>query len=309
MDCFRPVEVDNPLFESYLKGLIREPQFKKILVPCGHCEACIYNSAQEWRIRLQEEFYDSSSAVFFTLTYNDDTLPFSRGTDFNGDPVVLPCVSKRDIQMWLYRLRSMYREKYGFSGLRYYIVSEYGPTTFRPHYHGILFNVPDYDGISDVQLANVSEEIYQSWSNGFVKVDKVIPERIGYVTKYLTCTTDLPKGYVPPFRLMSRRPGIGSSYFDKSARITWHREHLANYYPEGSFKQRLPRYYKRRIFDDDMLADLRLLSDQRRINSNYDDLEKARKYGYKDVTDYLRDNMSRFVRKFNSKYKKSRKDV
>jgi hypothetical protein len=46
---------------------------------------------------------------------------------------------------------------------------------------------------------------------------------------------------------MSRRPGIGSVYYDKMR--AWHREDKRTYVVRpGGYKQRLPRYYKDKIF-------------------------------------------------------------
>ena len=45
-------------------------------------------------------------------------------------------VRKRDIQLWLKRARKQLNKKF-----TYYITSEYGPSTLRPHYHGILFGL------------------------------------------------------------------------------------------------------------------------------------------------------------------------
>lgn len=312
MNCFNPIYIDDPdvfAWNSYAREHGLEQSVKKIAVPCGCCQACVYSSAQEWRVRLKEEFYSSQNAVFFTLTYCDECLPLSVGTTFGGDRVVVPCVSKRDIQLFLKRLREYFRQEFHFDGLRYYICSEYGPTTFRPHYHGILFNIPGFDPRSDVSLHKVTQTIAEKWSNGFVKVDLVNPERIGYITKYLSCTMDLPSEYVRPFRLMSRRPAIGSSYLDKTDRIRWHHDNLATYVPDGMFKYRLPRYYKRKIFDDDELTMIRQLYQEKlsRIQSQFD-VESD----YNDFCHGIskeRDKRDKFIRNFNNKYKKSRKDV
>lgn len=312
MDCFKPIYIDDPdqfAWNSYARSHGLEHSVKKISVPCGHCEACVYSAAQEWRVRITEEFNSSQNAVFFTLTYNDECLPLSVGTSFDGERVVVPCVSKRDIQLFLKRLREYYRQEFNYDGLRYYICSEYGPTTFRPHYHGILFNIPNFEPRSEVSLHKVTETICDKWSNGFVKLDLVNPARIGYITKYLSCTMDLPCEYVRPFRLMSRRPAIGSTYFDKTDRISWHKNNLACYIPDGSFKLRMPRYYKRKIFDDDEITMLRqlYLDKLNKIQEQFD-FESD----YNDFCHGIskeRDKRDKFIRNFNRKYKKSRKDV
>ncbi|UPW41457.1 replication initiator protein [Dipodfec virus UA23Rod_1363] len=308
MDCLHPIYLDDPDefdYNEYCRLHGYEYRIKKVTVPCGRCESCLYSNAQEWRVRIDEEFHNSENALFITLTYNDESLPFSVGTNYYDERVVVPSVSKRDIQLFLKRLRSYYHS----SAIRYFIVSEYGPTTLRPHYHGILFNIPDFNPHSQKSLSKVSEIIAKNWNNGFVKCDLVNPARVGYVTKYICSTMDLPREYVRPFRLMSRRPAIGFSYFDRSDRLNWHRRTLSCYVPDGVYKLRMPRYYKRRIFDDEMLYYIRQFAENRRIEeslSRDDSYERDLFYAGVDVK---RDKLDKFIRNFNNKYVKKRKDL
>ena len=75
---------------------------------------------QQWAFRLQQELKVSSSSHFVTLTYNEENLTKSK----DG----IPIVSKRDIQLFIKRLRKALPSY----KLRYFLVSEYGPTTLRP---------------------------------------------------------------------------------------------------------------------------------------------------------------------------------
>lgn len=308
MDCLSPIYLDDPDefdWNCRCRESGNEHLLKKIAVPCGHCEACIYNSAQEWRVRINEEFYNSNNALFVTLTYNDESLPLAVGTNFSGESVVVPSVCKRDIQLFLKRLRASFSD----SKIRYYIVSEYGPTTLRPHYHGLLFNIPDFDPRSPKSLCKVSELISEKWDNGFVKCDLVNPARVGYVTKYLSCTMDLPCEYTKPFRLMSLRPAIGSSYFDNLSLIQWHKDNLNAYVVDGNYKLRMPRYYKRHIFDDDELLMIRQLYDERRRNlQNKFDEDFLRSEFYSGRSP-IQDSIDKFKRNFNKKYTKKRRDL
>ena len=52
-------------------------------------------------------------------------------------------VRKRDIQLWLKRSRKQLNKKF-----TYYITSEYGPGTLRPHYHGLLFGLTAEECVS-----------------------------------------------------------------------------------------------------------------------------------------------------------------
>lgn len=317
MKCFKPIFVDNPDYGTPLDFY----GFPKISVPCGHCEACVMSRCSEWRVRLEEEFRVSSSACFITLTYNDDSLHFGVSTSDFGEREYFPVVCKKDIQDFLKRVRKAFGSS-SLSPIRYYLVSEYGPHTLRPHYHGIFFNLPIPVDKNSREYYDFVEKIAKLWSNGFVRVDSVNFHRIAYVTKYVSCKTDLPERYdsYPPFCLMSRRPGIGHTYFDRYELVSWHRSNLACYCPNGEYKLRMPRYYRDRIFDDDMKSSIREISAlECRIHNN--ELEHdAVKAGFVrfdpilhrwcgDVNRYVLSQQNSVKRKFDKKYKKNRKDI
>lgn len=191
MDCLNPVLIDNP---DYLQSYDTFGR-SKISVPCGKCSVCIVNNAQEWRTRLEIEWNESSSAHFITLTYDESHIPYVRYSDTTSTPIDVPCVSKRDVQLFLKRLRKRFSE----CRIRYFFVSEYGPSTFRPHYHAILFGLPR---LSDDRLVNeckLNQEIQKLWHNGLTKLDAVTYGRISYVTKYLSCVTYIPDYLPRPF--------------------------------------------------------------------------------------------------------------
>ena len=66
---------------------------------CGKCIECLKDSQNAWRIRLVEEARDHRYVYFFTLTYNDDNVPFTT----IQDGVKVNHVSKVDIQLWTKR--------------------------------------------------------------------------------------------------------------------------------------------------------------------------------------------------------------
>lgn len=298
MDCLHPVTISVDTYDD-VQNIFR-PQ--KLLVPCGKCECCVVSTANEWRTRLKIEKDSSDNCYFVTLTYDDDKIPFATRPDYLGNSVTAPCVSKRDIQLFLKRLRKETK-------LRYFICSEYGPTTYRPHYHGILFGLPRYSSDNLKQIAHITKLIDKCWANGFVQVDDVTYGRISYVTKYMCCKTDLPEYLVPPFRLMSRVPGLGATYLDKKDLIDWHRQNLACYYPEKNYKLRLPRYLKNKIFDDDMIAQISDNIREVRRQSLQRDIQLSSSLGYDNYVDFRHSNIDGFIRKFNNKYKKTRKNI
>lgn len=132
-------------------------------VPCGECIECLKDRQNSWKIRLMEEARDHLHVYFFTLTYRDDAVPFSYDEDGNR------CnhVSKTDVQLWIKRNRMRF-ERYFKRDIdfKYFITSEYGPNTGRPHYHGILF--------TDISPTFISQ-MFADWRElfGFINFSEV----------------------------------------------------------------------------------------------------------------------------------------
>lgn len=193
----------------------------------------------DWSFRLNQESKKASTAFFVTLTYGSYYLPIEVVPYF-GILKTYPfehSLVKQDYQSFMKRLREVIRKKYGKRvKLRFYAVGEYGETFERPHYHILLFNLPH-------EFVPKLEKI---WALGFVNIGDVSPASIHYVTKYVMKPKRSYGGREPPFSLMSRRPGIGSSYLTTHKK--WHRAGKKTYTQVNGFKARLPRYYRDKIF-------------------------------------------------------------
>lgn len=297
MNCYRPIFIPNPDANKDIED------YARIAVPCGRCPACVVSQSHEWRVRLEEELSNSFSAYFITLTYDDDSVPIEKCSDSDGNEYFARVVSKRDVQLFLKRLR----KRFPGEEIRYFLVSEYGPTTFRPHYHGIFFNLPLLSNNCENQRALLLREILQVWNRGSVTIDNVTLGRVNYVTKYLSCITDLPSYLPKPFRLMSRRPGIGYQYMERKDRVEWHRKNLACYIPSGRFKRRMPRYFKDKIFDDSMKIDIKEQIKNSQNEQVTKDIILAGNYNYSCYESYILDKRQKFERNFERKFKKNRK--
>lgn len=256
------------------------------LLPCGKCVPCLKKKQDDWTFRLTEEFNNSFSAVFVTLTYRDEFVPTAiiYGQQYN-------VVSKRDIQLFIKRLRK--RLDYP---IRYFVASEYGPKTLRPHYHAILFNfnVRRHYGL-----------ISKCWKKGFVSVSSVTPGRIGYVAKYCNCYTDLPDALrrpnYRPFLLCSRRPAIGSSFLTP-AKTDYYRQTCSTvvHYRDGR-KYSLPKYFRDKLFDDEMKLTIRQRIDEYRTQRDAEFVQRyvtSPDYAGVDMFQQQRDNVSRIQNKF-----------
>lgn len=136
--------------------------------------------------------------------------------------IPIPSVSKQDVQNWLKRVRERYSYEHDDERLKfkYFVCSEYGPSTFRPHYHAIIFvnlNVGDFSRyfISDWEsnYGNVKwkfRPITYNKKNG-------VGDAMAYVAKYCSKPSFAENPYVVNrvipkcFRLISK--GLGYNYF------------------------------------------------------------------------------------------------
>lgn len=128
----------------------------------------------------------------------------------------IPYCSVYDLQNFTKRFKSkMYRTAYGTDkGLQenqkitYFIATELGPTTLRPHCHGLFF-------FDDSRLAECLQYVLpQSWKFGNVKYDFVTSSASSYVASYVNSFHHLPRIYkesLRPFHLSSKNPPIGLS--------------------------------------------------------------------------------------------------
>ena len=124
-----------------------------------------------------------------------------------------------------------YFERKGHKGIKYFYAGEYGETTRRPHYHMILMNCPldinkMYDFHEDPRgkLHWKNHEIENFWKYGIIDIGEVEFASAAYVARYcmkkITDNSDktvyYEQGKIPEYVRMSRRPGIGTKYFEEN---------------------------------------------------------------------------------------------
>ena len=228
-----------------------------VYVPCGRCIGCRLEKARQWAVRCMHEAQMWDRNCFVTLTYNDDNLPIDRS------------VNKREMQLFMKRLRKEYGE-----GIRFYGCGEYGSKLGRPHYHMLLFNhdFPDkevwkaqkargYKGryIIDEFTLYRSESLERLWPYGFSTIGDVTFESAGYCARYVTKKIygEMAEGYydgrIPEFAMMSRGnaktgpQGIGR---------TWIEKYGSDVYPKDFFtmkgrRLKPPKYYDTVLENED----------------------------------------------------------
>ncbi|AXH77655.1 MAG: replication initiator protein [Microviridae sp.] len=203
-----------------------------LLIPCGRCLGCKLERARQWALRAMHESKLHRDNSFVTVTYDDGSLPA-------GGSLRL-----RDHQLFLKRLR----ERLDFP-VRFMMCGEYGETTFRPHYHYLLFGY--YPGDARLYSKSGGNPVYTSeflddiWGFGSVKVGAVTFDSAGYVARYTmkklgdNKLSQVYDGLEPEFFLMSRRPGIGSDW----AKLFYREWYQGDYSVVNGRKVKPPKYY------------------------------------------------------------------
>lgn len=248
---------------------------EKVPVPCGRCPNCKLRRVNGWVFRLLEEDKVSSSAHFVMLTYDTRSVPITE----NG----FLTLRKKDFQDYMKRLRKLTSNK-----LKYYAVGEYGSKGARPHYHAIIFNVPDTQMFYDAWHLN-SDPI------GGVYVGSVSSDSIAYTMKYIDKANFKQRHHrddrLKEFSLMSK--GLGSSYLDRPGIKAYHTADLTRMYMTklSGHKIAMPRYYRNKLYTEQemklqalLVANIVEAADRNaRLHHNhsmlYDDLMESEKYG------------------------------
>lgn len=143
----------DELSEYYVTDMYGDKQLLFLEVPCGKCLLCREKKANEWVSRGMAETQSSTNVPYFiTLTYNDKCLPR------NG-------VRKRACQLFMKRLRiNISRHTGEICNIRFFLCSEYGSRYHRPHYHAILWNVPNLDSSWEIHNKMLQDIVQRSWS-------------------------------------------------------------------------------------------------------------------------------------------------
>lgn len=198
MPCYRPLDVPR-------RGFIDLRQS----VACGQCIGCRLERSAQWATRCVHEASLHQVNSFVTLTYNDQHLPLDGS------------VNKRHVQLFLKRLRKIHAP----AALRYFACGEYGDQLQRPHYHALLFGI-DFADKRQHSLGKsgplfVSDLLDETWRMGHCFIGSVTSRSAGYVARYCLKKVNGPladahyQGRSPEFLLMSRRPGLGSGWFER----------------------------------------------------------------------------------------------
>ena len=252
--CLSPITI-------YVNNKYDPQGTRNVQVPCGKCLECKKSYQNSWYVRFYEECNNWPNFIFFTLTYSNDNVPFyvdnESGECYNT-------VYKEDVQKWVKYVRKTLSRRYGKSlSIKYFITSEYGPRTLRPHYHGIIWGV-DYGDFQTIALDYWQKHFGFTTSEllSSPKFSSRADRSLRYVAKY--CSKGSFENYLvdegkvnKTFHLISK--GIGKSYVERMK--DWHLcisikdkkkriETIVSrrFYSIKNYTYALPRYFKSLIY-------------------------------------------------------------
>lgn len=255
MACENPRRIRNPRYKGmsltdmydYSErhyGKYARPPDVYLDVGCGFCASCQKRRLNSYRMRLMYECEKYPNTLYLTLTFTDDALKEYKN-DYN-----------RAIKEFL----DSFRKKFG-KGVKHFFISEFGDDTHRIHYHGLLFNVPKT--CTEFDVDSIWNRAYGKKRKDFKKFVGVFknprgivdvswlregPKAASYICKYLTKDYDSPTEKRPRVLISN---GVGLGYLSP-VQVHLHRSTLSPFLAFNGRKYALPKYYKDKIFDQDL---------------------------------------------------------
>ena len=231
----------------------------EFLLPCGQCAGCRDDRARAWSVRCTHESNmqkeNGYQSAFVTLTYDDKNLPQEYVNKNTGQWYGPGTLNPDDHVEFVNKLRMrLYRKDLSF---RYYMCGEYGDKLKRPHFHYLIFGYGFPDQYA--WMRHNGQQYYRSpfleeiWPYGNSLIGEcnvasaaytcayVMKKQTGKAVRQGAYTQDDGTELYPEFARMSRRPGIGASWFKKYGK--------QDVYDSGDFivingkKFKTPRYY------------------------------------------------------------------
>lgn len=169
--------------------------------------------------RCADDFpIDEVFSVAGNAEYNEREISWlQRCQKFQGAIYVL---NFHDIQAFMKRVRRRIQyltSKYSIHekvNIRYFAAGEYGPRTYRPHYHLLLFFDSEYVN------AHIEQILREKWTYGTVITEFAGGSVSSYVSAYVNsaarCPLFLRKSYHRPHFQFSKNPFLGASGFTET---------------------------------------------------------------------------------------------
>ena len=229
----------NPKYKPNKKNKGKPPictdeRLRYVSVGCGQCYECRKQKANQWRVRMMEEIRHDKTALFITLTFNQEKYEYYKNkSEINQDDNELATSAIRDC---LERIRKKTKKS-----LKHWFITEKGHTnTHRIHLHGIIWG------------ENAKELIEEKWQNGFIYIGEYVNEStINYIIKYVT-KVDLDNREFKGKILCSA--GIGRNYINRED--SQNNKYIPNetkeqYRTRDGLKYTLPMYYRNKLYTEE----------------------------------------------------------
>lgn len=220
----------------------------QMAIPCGQCVGCRLEHSRQWAVRCMHEAQMHEASSFVTLTYDDEHLPKDKSLH---------------LEHWTNFAKRLRKQVGPF---RFLHCGEYGDKLHRPHYHACIFGLDFIEDREQYKKALfLSPLLNKTWGMGFAVIGSLTFESAAYVSRYVVkkitgkAAEDHYQGRKPEYATMSRRPGLGQTWFNK-----YHSE----VYPSDEVivrgkKCKPPRYYDK-LLEKQNPELLKLIKDQRK---------------------------------------------
>ncbi len=219
------ITINSLLFTCEHPKVITTKDNRRMVVSCGKCRSCLIQKMRSKAVVCSEQEKLSKYCFFVTLTYNREHIPcmypvFLKDTakgrqyvelydDETGELVgtsyyphskvrqlMSKCDDKKlhyarysDLQKFVKRLRRRISLKsdYDNEKIKYYSVSEYGPRTFRPHFHVLFY----FDNAKLAQDFGVL--VCKAWKAGYTYTTLSRGSVSSYVASYVNSIVSIPE--------------------------------------------------------------------------------------------------------------------
>ena len=179
MPCINPQDAHLPIAsesKQFRLGPSTSAFEKKIKIPCGVCEPCLFDYSDTWKTHATLEALMWKNSLFLTLTYNEKNLTYIENE---------PSLYYKHVQEFQRKFRRAFGE------CKFMNAGEYGERKGRPHFHVIVFgNFPEIFKGKQVGVGKRGDPCYLSqqftnlWGHGTAYTGDVEPATIGYVADY-----------------------------------------------------------------------------------------------------------------------------
>lgn len=156
--CLNPLHIKNPK-----KDFNTHSDRVYIDVPCGKCEECVKNKIMSFQIRSYYEFkhcveHCGGKVFYYTLTFNNKHIPkVTFSNRLNCVSYSFPVFDKKFTDNFKRNFKNCMKRRNLDYDVKFFIVSEYGGNTRRPHHHVLIFI---YGSISPYTVLDI---VTHSW--------------------------------------------------------------------------------------------------------------------------------------------------